>query len=489
MANLFGQVNLNAIKQVWLLSAFACQALSVAHCEQSQPNSESVLSDKVDKLVQDKMYSEQIPGLALAVIKDGKILKARGYGFADVKLKIPVATNTVFRIASLSKQFVATAIMLLVEENKLNLDDPVSKYLDETPSEWKRITIRHLLTHTSGIPDFLNENIWVHTWLYGFDRGVFKAVAARPLHFAPGDEFRYSNSNYHLLGMIIRKVTGEAYGDFLRERIFQPLDMTQTVVSPIKGKIPGLALGYFWKNDRLQPGDNATPAIKAYAGGGVVSAVSDMAKWDAALYTEKLLKQSSLDQMWTPVGLNDGMKARYGFGWGTTSRSDGEHLIISHTGNFTGFSSVIYRAVDDQLTVIILDNRHDSYDAVSGLSQKIARLYIWKGPNYQPIPDEEPEITAHLRDIIDRAGLGKLQMADFTAAEWAEWKPWQKQAQLDRTAYSPALSLVLVEHAEENGNRNYRYRVGYNFGTVLLHVILDDQNKIARWTVEDVDLK
>ena len=481
-------LNLKTVKPLLLLSLFICLGFSTAHCEQTQTNKEDVLSDTVDKLVQDKMYHEQIPGLALAVIRNGKILKAEGYGFADVKLKIPVTTNTVFRIASVSKQFVATAIMMLVEEGKLNLDDPVSKYLDGTPSEWKQITIRQLLTHTSGIPDFLNENIWVHSWLYGFDRGVFKAVAGSPLHFAPGDEFRYSNSNYHLLGMIIRKVSGKAYGDFLRERIFEPLGMTQTFVSPIEGNVLGLAVGYKWHDNHLQPGDNVAAPIKAYAGGGIVSTISDMAKWDGALYTEKLLKQSSLEQMWTPVRLNDGMKARYGFGWGTSGRSDGGHLIISHQGNFTGFSSAIYRAVDDQLTVIILDNRHDSYDAVAGLSQKIARLYVWNGPDYQPIPDKEPEITAHLRDIIDRAGLGKSQMADFTAAEWAEWKPWQKQAQLDRTAYGPALSLVLVERMEGNGNRSYRYRVGYKFGTVLLRAVIDEQNKIALWTVEDVDL-
>jgi CubicO group peptidase (beta-lactamase class C family) len=480
------KVNLKSARPLWLLM-FICLGLSIAHCEQSQTNKEDALGDKADKLVEDKMYDEQIPGLALAVIKDGKILKAQGYGFADLKLKTSVTTNTVFRIASVSKQFVATAIMMLVEEGKLNLDDPVSKYLDGTPSEWKQITIRHLLTHTSGIPDFLNENIWVHSWLYGFDRGVFEAVASRPLHFAPGDEFRYSNSNYQLLGMIICKITGETYGDFLRERIFEPLGMTRTTVSPANGTYPGLASGYKWNNG-LHLGDDVAAPVKAYAGGGILSTISDMAKWDAALYSEKLLKQSSLEQMWTPARLNDGMKTRYGFGWGTSGRSDGGHLVISHEGNFSGFSSGIYRAVDDQLTVIILDNRLDSYDAAAELSQKIARLYVWKGPDYKPIADKEPEITAHLRDIMERAGLGRSQMADFTVAEWAEWKPWEKQAQLDRTAYGPALSLVLVERTEENGKRSYRYRVGYKFGTVLLHIVIDEQNKIALWTVEDVDL-
>jgi len=482
------KANLTSAKLLWSL-VLIYFGLFIAHCEQSQTNKEDALGDNVDKLVQDKMIQEHIPGLALAVIKDGKILKAQAYGLADMDSKVSVTTDPAFRIGSMSKQFVATAIMMLVEEGKLHLGDPVSKYLDGTPATWKQITIRHLLTHTSGIPDFLNEDISVRWWFYGFDRSVLKALAARPLHFAPGDDWRYSNSNYQLLGMIIHKVTGEAYGDFLRERIFQPLGMIQTAVSPMRGSFPCLAVGYSWKNNRLQPFDDEAAAVKAYAGGDIISTVSDMAKWDAALYSEKLLKQSSLEQMWTPVSLNDGMKARYGFGWETSGRGDGGHLVVSHGGLFIGFTSAIYRAVDDQLTVIILDNRQDPYEEPERLSQEIARLYVWKGPGYQSIADPEPEMTAHLRDVIDRSESGKSRMEDFTAAEWAEWKPWQKQAQLDRAAFSPALSLALVQRTEENGRRSCRYLVQYGFGTVLLHIIIDEQNKIALWEAEDVDLK
>lgn len=182
-----------------------CPGFSIAQCEQSPTNKEDLFSSRVDKLVQGEMYSEQIPGLALAVVKVGKIIKAQAYGVADEDAKIPVTTNTVFRIGSVSKQFVATAIMMLVEEGKLNLDDPVSKYLDGTPRRWKKITIRNLLTHTSGIPDFLNENVPVDTSPDAFDQSVFNAAARRRLHFAPGEEWRYSSSNYHLLGMIIVK--------------------------------------------------------------------------------------------------------------------------------------------------------------------------------------------------------------------------------------------------------------------------------------------
>jgi CubicO group peptidase (beta-lactamase class C family) len=446
---------------------------------------EELNNGKVDDLVQAVMKQEHVPGLALAVVKGGKILKAQAYGLAHVEKKIQATTNTVFRIASVSKQFVATAIMMLVEEGKLSLEDSVSKYVTGTPRKWKGITIRHLLTHTSGIPDFLNEDIPLDTRLDDFDQAVVKALADRPLHFAPGDDWRYSNSNYHLLGMIIRRITGMPYGDFLGERIFQPLGMRQTAVSPIDGNFPGLAVGYEWNNDHLEPGDDVAPSTKAYAGGGIVSTAPDMAKWDAALYTEKLLKQSSLQQMWTPVCLNDGMKAPYGFGWGTLGRPWKSGLVVSHGGNFTGFSSYIYRAVDDRLTVIILVNRFASDGAVGVLSKKIARLYVWKGPDYKPIQDNEPEITAHIRDILHRGGLGTSREVDFTSTEWAEWAPWQKQMQESSKATGPVLSLDLVECTLQSGKRSYRYRVQYKPATVLFHIILDEQNRVDSWTIED----
>ena len=221
--------------------------------------------------------------------------------------------------------------------------------------------------------------------------------------------------------------------------------------------------------------------------GGILSSVLDMAKWDAALYTDRLLKKSTLQQMWTPVRLNDGMLWRYGFGWDVGRIND--HLIVSHEGNTPGFSSSIYRAVDDKLTVIILDNRFCSDDAAVWLAQKIARIYLWTGPDYRPIPDTEPKIIARVRDIIDRGDRGRLRAADFTPAVWAELSPWRKQMQDDGRKFGPALSLILVECDTEPDGRSYRYRVQYKFGSVLLHVVIDKRNKIAVWKVEDVDLK
>jgi CubicO group peptidase (beta-lactamase class C family) len=370
------ELRLKVARSFWLWVVVLCLALPCGRGISAEISADETNGVRVDALVKEVMASEHIPGLALAVVRDGKMLKEAGYGLADIESKAPVTPDTIFRIASVSKQFVATAIMMLVEEGKLGVEDPISRCLEGTPASWSGISIRHLLNHTSGIPDFINEDIPVNPSHDGFDERVLKAVAARPLHFAPGDEWRYSNSNYHLLGMIIRKVTGMAYGDFLRERIFKPLGMTNTAVSSRSGKVEGLATGYELNDDRLRPGDRVAASVKAYAGGGLVSTVRDMAKWDAALYGDKLVKQATLKEMWTPVRLNDGSFKRYGYGWGTVQMNG--RLIVSHDGNFTGFSSTIYRAVDDRLTVIILDNRFSSQTALSTLAEKIARTYLWK---------------------------------------------------------------------------------------------------------------
>jgi D-alanyl-D-alanine carboxypeptidase len=327
---------------------------------------------RVDDLVRTEMNEQHVPGVALAVVKNGKMIKTQAYGLANVELKIPTRTDTVFRIGSVSKSFVATAIMMLVEEGKLSLDDPVSKYLNGTPDKWKQIVIRNLLTHTSGIPDFFNEDLHVDPHIDVSDQELLKAIVKPGLHFKPGDEWRYSNSNYHLLAMIIHKISGKPYGDFLRTQIFEPLGMSRTTVSPGTATVPGLAAGYEWKNDHLRPGDNLAKSMKATGPGGILSSVLDMAKWDAALYTQKLLKESSLLQMWTPVRLNNGDTPSYGFGW-IVGDSAGHHSVW-HNGGISGFSSAFYRLLDDQLTVIVLANRLDF--SADTMAKEIAGIYV-----------------------------------------------------------------------------------------------------------------
>ena len=270
------------------------------------------VSTKVDDYIRREMQSQQIPGLALAVIKDGQMVIAKGYGLANVEHQVPVKPETIFQSGSTGKQFTATAVMMLVEEGKLNLEDKITKYFPDGPEAWRNITVRHLLTHTSGMTDYPTDFDLRRDYT---EDELYQRIKAIPLAFQPGDKWSYSNLAYVMLGILIHKVSGKFYGDFLQERVFKPLDMTTARIISEADIIPNRAAGYRVVNGQLKNQGWVSPSLNTTADGALYLTIYDMAKWDAALYTEKLLKKSSLEQMWTPVKLNDGKSHPYGFGW------------------------------------------------------------------------------------------------------------------------------------------------------------------------------
>ena len=300
-------------------------------------------ADQTDDYVKAQMQAQRIPGLSLAVVQDGKIVKAAGYGLADRKLQVAATPETVYKIGSVSKQFVATGIMLLVQDRKLGLDDAIGKHIEGTPPAWDRITIRQLLTHTAGLvreaPGFDWQKVQP-------DADVIETAFASPLRFAPGDKYEYSNTGYFALAEIIRKVSGEPWEDYLAERVFRPLGMSSTRPTNTREPPANRAAGYS-DNDRLQD----APAWAALRpSGAFLSTVLDLAKWDAALYSDRILTESSRRTMWTAVTLNDGKTSPYGFGWQVDS-VDG-HKQVHHGGALPGFRSEFTRFVDDGLAVI-----------------------------------------------------------------------------------------------------------------------------------------
>jgi len=310
-------------------------------------------TDDVDAYIEEQIKMQRIPGLSLAVVKEGRIVKAKGYGFANLELRAPAKPNTLYGLGSISKQFTATSIMLLVELAQIGLDIKIAHYLDGLPNEWTGVTVRHLLSHTSG----LKEEVWTGG-IVEFDRHEHRQeeiikTAFGPLKFEPGDKFAYSNVGYRLLGMIIEKASGQSYWKFLDEHIFKPLGMNATRNSDPKTIIPNRAKGYGRSGDSYVNRDPVT-ASSAFSEGALMSSVLDMAKWDAALYSTKILKKSSLKKMWTPIKLNDGTPVPYGFGWEIADING--HTQIGHGGGLPGFVASISRFVDDKLTVIVLTN-------------------------------------------------------------------------------------------------------------------------------------
>jgi len=344
----------------------------------------SVFADKIDDYVNSELKTRNLPGISLAVMKNGKIIKSQGYGYSNLEHMVPAKPETVYQSGSVGKQFTATGVMMLVEDGKIVLDDPITKYFTDAPDSWKDVKVRNLLSHTGGISNKIYDEINMRED-YTEDQ-MLKKIESMPLDFKPGDNWNYSNAGYVLLGILIHKVTGKFYGDFLQERIFKPLGMNTTRIISEADIIPNRAAGYELKKGVLQNQDWVSPMVNTTADGSLYFTVLDLAKWDAALYGEKLLKKSSLQQMWTPFTLNSGRTVSYGFGWGFDEIN--KHKIIEHGGSWQGFNTYIARYVADQLTVVVLTNRA-SADPGS-IAHQVAGLY---NSELTPIQKKEGKIN------------------------------------------------------------------------------------------------
>jgi CubicO group peptidase (beta-lactamase class C family) len=445
----------------------------------------SVRADEVDKYVRAQLAERHIPGAAIAVIKNGRIVKAEGYGLASVEFNVPVTKETVFEIGSVSKQITAAAVMLLVEEGKINLDEKISKYLPNTPDAWKNVSVRNLLTHTSGIKSY--------TGLSGFEltkrlrRDEFiRALAAQPLEFETGARYQYSNSGYNLLGFIIEAVSGKSYWDFTRERIFRPLGMNKTADRDPKYIIPNRATGYEWENNQLVGRDYDLTDV--FSAGAIVSTVEDLAKWDAALRSDALLKKETKAQMWTPVLLNDGKPYPYGFGF-RLSEIRG-HKVVGHSGQTAGFGANISRYVDDDLTVIALTNLGE-IGMGTVLANGIAKIYIpaisLKALKGQPEPDAK--ISRMISEALRERLENKLNPEHLTAELIKSLSTERAKINHRRIASFGAIkNLVFVgggENSGANGAKIYRYKAETPRRIFLWRFTLNNEGKISEMTLEE----
>lgn len=327
--------------------------------------------DAVDDYIRAELAQQHIPGLALLVSRAGRVIRAQGYGLANVELQVPVKPETIFQSGSVGKQFAATAVMMLVEEGKMGLDDPLTKYFPDAPATWKQVTIRELLSHTAGFTDYPKDFDMRKDYT---EADLIKIVEGIPLAFPPGTSWDYSNLGYLTLGIVIHKVTGEFYGDFLQERIFRPLSMSTTRIISEADIVPNRSAGYRLVKGKLKNQEWVSPTLNTTADGSLYFSILDLAKWDAALYTEKLLKRASLEQMWTVAKLSNGQPniGHYGFGWSIETKNG--HHVVQHQGAWQGFKTEISRYVDDKLTVVVLVNLDDA--RLLTLVDKVAEMYL-----------------------------------------------------------------------------------------------------------------
>jgi len=364
-----------------------------------------VLADAVDEFLESYMQRHQIPGISMAICRDGQVVRATGYGLANVELDVATKPGTVFQSGSVGKQFTSMAVMMLVDEGRLGLDDPISKYFPGAPATWQGITVRHLLTHTSGIKDWEGKTDIDYRKDYTEDELVQVAMKLPP-DFAPGTQWSYSNTGYVLLGILVRKVSGKFYGDFLAERVFTPLGMESTRVISESDIVKNRAAGYTLENGKLQNQEWVSPSLNTTADGSLYTTTLDLAKWDAALWSRRFLRPESYEAMWSPVELRDGTSFPYGFAWSF----DVQRLepVIQHSGSWQGFKTAIVRYPGPKLTVIVLANLAQAEPmrlatAVAGL---VEPALAW--PDVRTaIVDPDPVRTMRLRAVLQAWAKGE----------------------------------------------------------------------------------
>ncbi|VXC24867.1 Beta-lactamase-like protein [Massilia sp. 9I] len=377
-----GTDNDKGIPTMLLRSALCAAVLLLCHPNASfaQDAARSVLAEqglagRIDAAIA-PYFKADAPGATVIVVKDGKTVLRRAYGMADTSKNIDMTPEMALRIGSLTKQFTATAILMLLEEGKLSLDDDITRHLPDYPTRGKKITIEHLLTHTSGIVSYTSKP--------GYGAGMAQNLTVAqmidsfkndPLDFEPGSQFRYNNSGYFLLGAIIEKVSGQSYASFLEQRIFKPLGMNDTYYEGVGRSKAPVAAGHTRSGTGFGPAKPLS-MTQPYAAGSLVSTVDDLARWDAAVSSGKLLKPASWQRAFTPYRLSDGKPTTYGYGWGI-SQVQGS-AAIGHSGGINGFSTYGLRLPDQKVYVAVLTNSDAGPANPSVVARKAAAIAIGK---------------------------------------------------------------------------------------------------------------
>ena len=355
--------------------------LSLAAVSSPATGTAQTANAAVDNFVQGMMKEGEIPGLSLAVVEKGKLIYSKAYGYANLARATPVTTDHTFQIGSITKSFVAVAVMLLAEDGKIKLDDPISTYLGPVPAAWEAITVRHFLNHTSGMPEDFAKNDLEAVWSRPGDAEFLALAKKYSLLSTPGAAYSYSNTGFNLLGIIIAKASGKSYGQFLQERIFGPLAMNATRVMHPKDSLAGVATGYIKNGGRIE---EATPpaSTRSYLGGaasGIESTPQDMAKFEAALHAGVLPSLTSQTEMWknsvqvqAPVSAAD-TGIFYGLGW-FMSTVDGYRKVY-HSGGMPSYSSDFIRYPREGISVIVLTNQGYTRREHQLISRKVAQLF------------------------------------------------------------------------------------------------------------------
>lgn len=436
-------------------------------------------SDRIDAFVKAELERQKIPGVAIGVVRRGTVVVAKGYGFANVEHRVPVTDSTIFQSGSVGKQFTSAAVMLLVEKGQLSLDDPITTFFPDAPATWQEIRVRHLLTHTSGIPDYTTDAM-DYRRDYSEDEMV-KMAYGLTLEFPAGARWNYSNTGYALLGFIIRRASGKFYGDVLKESVFAPLGMKTARVISEADIVPNRAGGYRMVRAELKNQDWVAPQLNTTADGALYLTVRDMIAWDRGLREKAVLRPESWTRIFTPVSLNSGKPYPYGFGWSVAEA--GGQPTQQHGGAWQGFQAYIARYLGDDLTIIVLANLSgaDTQRIVEG----IAAMFNPRVARGEParIEDREPAVTARVKEILVKLAEGKLTPSEFAYVRAGFFPNAATRLSTLLKPLGEPQRFDLFERTELGDDRIYQYEVTYPTRTLVLRIGLAPGDKVSQFAL------
>ena len=438
-------------------------------------------ADAVDDYINSEITRQHIPGLALAIMQHGQLIRAQGYGFANLEHHVPVHPDTVFETGSVGMQFTAAAVMLLVEDGKLQLDDPVRKYLPAAPRNWAPITIRHLLNHTSGLPTTPNGEFRRD---YSDDE-LLEIIYKQELNFPAGSHWSFSYTGYLTLGMLIKKATGESYAELLARRVFVPLRMQSTRLMDYLAIVPNRAAGYELRGGDLRNQEWVSPTANSTADGALIFSALDFARWEAAIFDHKILQPASWTEIARPARLHNAHTYPYGLGW-FLEHSAGQD-IWRHAGSWQGFQSFVIRYLGDELTLIALTNSDNANPTlivrhIAGmLDPKLAQAPA------TPIEDREPEVTQRLGVVLQQIATGKPNYTDFAFISKSEFAESMADHQKTLMSLGPVRQLALFDRKQLGDDQAYCYRARYDNGLLELTLATAPTGQISKLELVRID--
>ncbi len=437
---------------VWI--ALSCEGARAAEATAAPPQ-------PIDAYVASEMRAQQIPGLSLAVLRDGRPLYLRSFGVATLEHAVPVKPDTLFQLGSIGKQFTSTAVLLLAREHRLDLDDPLSKYLPEVPPGWRTVTLRDMLKHQSGIAQLTPPDHDLLDLHHDYtDEEYIRLATSLPLEFEPGTDAAYSDTAYVLLGIVIGRLTGRFYGDLLEEKVFHPLTMARTRIISDIDIIPDRASGYErGPAGALRNQGWVAPALNRTADGSLYSTVLDLAKWDQALWAGTILTREELARAWTIDALKDGSTPllHYGYGWEINSLRG--HRVIEYDGNWQGFQAAMARYEDRHLTVIALTNL--SLCRVQRIVHTVAGLFDPALAHFKEgSADLRPGMTREFRAFIAAVEEGRMKAARVSPGGRRELSPvWRGALARDLRDTGPIDNVSFAEERHTDAGLERVYRV------------------------------